>query len=416
MSATFTMSVVDLKNVINVINPFFKKKRYYLAERVATCSCNGSDFSLNLSVSQLSHKLENVAVGDPMQFTVDWTELVAALKGLFKLTKDRITFTLDDGKLTVGIPEMGMAMPLVLYPDMEVKVPDGIPSHVYGSAVYSPQTLEERLSFVLPYVHKDDDREEIHFVHWRAGGGYIEALNGHAWAGASHIPHSDPTELLLPEMLLSPEATAAVIAYCKAANKAKVLDITTGVNHHKEAEGMLPQLRLASAYGTLSVLCKVKTDGYTDARNYPDIESILVKAEEAHHPAGFIVDVAELSRVAELVAVRKEKNMAFICYADKIIVQGIESLAYHTMSATPSPAPEEPFCLMFPVDGIQNICKAFTHKKLRSTVAAVFTRTDGPSVWQEQGSDNKIMLMPMKSDDFALGEDGVFRKLADNAE
>ena len=414
MSATFTLSIVDLKNIVNVINPFFKKKRYYLAERVVTCSCNGNDFQLSLSVSQLSHRLENVAVGDSMQFTVDWTELVAALKGLFKLTKDHITFTMDDGKLTVGISELDVAMPLVLYPDLEVKVPTGIPSHIYGAAIYSPQGLEERLSFVLPYVHKDADREELHFVHWMAGGGYIEALNGHAWAGASHIPHEDPTELLLPEMLLSPEATAAVIAYCKSANKAKVLDVDVAVIHHKEAEGMLPQLRLASAYGSLSVPCKVKTTEYTDARNYPDIESILVKAKEAHHPAGFIVTVAELSRVTELLAVRKEKNMAFICYADKIIVQGIESLAYHTMSATPSPAPEEPFCLMFPVDGIQSICKAFTHKKLRSTVAAVFTRTDGPSVWQEQGSDNRIMLMPMKSDDFAL-DDGVFRKLADNA-
>lgn len=416
MSATFTMTVAELKNVSNTINPFFKKKRYYLAERVVTCRHNGSAFYLALAVSDLTYRQEGAASGDPMQFTVDWKELSDALKGLFKLTKDRITFKLDDGKLTVGIPEMGMAMPLVLYPDMEVKVPTGIPSHIYGAALYSPQTLEERLSFVLPYICKDDDREELHCVHWRAGGGYIEALNGHAWAGASHIPHSDPTELLLPEMLLSPEATAAVIAYCKAANKAKVLDVNTSVIHHKEAQGTEPQLRLASAYGALSVPCKVKTTEYTDARNYPDIESILVKAEAAHHPAGFVATVAELSRVAELVAIRKEKNMAFICYANRIIAQGIESLAYHTMSATPSPAPQDPFCLMFPVDGIQNICKAFTHKKLKSSVSAIFTRTDGPSVWQEQGSDNRIMLMPMKSDDFALGEDGVFRKTEPTAE
>ena len=415
MSATFTMTVAELKNVSNTINPFFKKKRYYLARRVVTCRHNGRDFYLALAVSDLTYRQEGVAFGDPMQFTVDWKELSDALKGLFKLTKDRITFQLDDGKLTVGIPEMGMAMPLVLYPDMEVKVPTGIPSHIYGAALYSPQVLEERLSFVLPYICKDDDREELHCVHWRAGGGYIEALNGHAWAGASHIPHSDPTELLLPEMLLSPEATAAVIAYCKAANKAKVLDVDVAVVHHKEVQGTEPQLRLASAYGALSVPCKVKTTEYTDARNYPDIESILVKAEEAHHPAGFVATVAELSRVAELVAIRKEKNMAFLCYANRIVAQGIESAAQHAMSATPCPAPEDPFCLMFPVDGIQSICKAFTHKKLKSSVAAVFTRTDGPSVWQEQGSDNRILLMPMKSDDFALGEDGVFRNLADNA-
>ena len=410
MSATFTMTVAELKNVINVIAPFFKKKKFYLGERVVTCRHNGRAFYLALAVSDLTYRQEGVASGDEMQFTVDWTELVAALKGLFKLTKDRITFQLDDGKLTVGIPEMGMAMPLVMYPDMEVKEPAGIPSIVYGTAIYSTQGLEERLSFVLPYVHKDDDREEIHFVHVRAGGGYIEALNGHAWAGASHIPHEEPTDNPLPELLLSPEATAAVIAYCKSANKAKVLDVDVAVVHYKETPGMKPQLRMASEYGSLSVLCKV------NELNYPDIENILVKAEEAHHPAGFIVTVAELSRVTELLAVRKEKNIAFLCYADKIIVQGIESLAYHTMGATPSPAPQEPFCLMFPVDGIQSICKAFTHKKLRSTVAAVFTRTDGPSVWQEQGSDNRIMLMSMKSDDFALGEDGVFRKTEPTAE
>lgn len=415
MATTFSMTVVELKNIINIIAPFYKKKQFYTAATVVTCTWTGSSFLIQSEFNNVKYRTVN-AEGDPMLFVVGWLDLVAALKGLFKLTKDRITFKLDDGRLFVGIPELDVYMPLKMYPDMEVKVPDGIPSHVYGSAVYSPQTLEERLSFVLPYVHKDDDGEEIHFVHWRAGGGYIEALDDHAWAGASHIPHSDPTENTLPELLLSPEATAATIAYCKAANKAKVLDVNVAVTHHKEVQGTKPQLRLASEYGALSVLCKVKTEEYTDARNYPDVESILVKAKEAHHPAGFIVNVAELSRVTELLAVRKEKNMAFICYANRIIAQGIESLAYHAMQATPCPAPEEPFCLMFPVAGIQSICKAFTHKKLRSTVAAVFTGTYGSSVWQEQGSDNKIVLMPMKSDDFTLDKDGVFRKLADNAE